>query len=191
MAPERLHYLFKLGRGERSREVDLLDARAQRLSARYEPHGRNGNTAIRYGGIGKAARNWECYERIVGSLRALEADESLRIQSGKPVGVFRTHADAPRVLIANSNLVPKWANWDRFHSLDRLGLMMYGQMTAGSWKDAGVKGAFDYPGFVPAYIRPLFCREVSVQPDGAVHRLYRASSTRHIGPSIDHCLPSQ
>jgi urocanate hydratase len=86
-----------------------------------------------YGGIGKAARNWECYERIVESLRALEADESLLIQSGKPVGVFRTHPDAPRVLIANSNLVPKWATWDHFNELDRKGLMMYGQMTAGSW----------------------------------------------------------
>src|SRR4026207_327920 len=93
-----------------------------------------------YGGIGKAARNWECYERIVESLRALEADESLLIQSGKPVGVFRTHADAPRVLIANSNLIPKWANWDVFNELDRKGLMMYGQMTAGSWIYIGSQG---------------------------------------------------
>jgi urocanate hydratase len=93
-----------------------------------------------YGGIGKAARNWECYERIVESLRALEADESLLIQSGKPVGVFRTHADAPRVLIANSNLVPKWATWDHFNELDRKGLMMYGQMTAGSWIYIGSQG---------------------------------------------------
>ena len=93
-----------------------------------------------YGGIGKAARNWECYERIVESLKALEADQSLLVQSGKPVGVFRTHPDAPRVLIANSNLVPKWATWDHFHSLDRLGLMMYGQMTAGSWIYIGSQG---------------------------------------------------
>src|SRR5499426_685740 len=93
-----------------------------------------------YGGIGKAARNWECYERIVESLRALESDESLLIQSGKPVGVFRTHADAPRVLIANSNLVPKWANWDHFNELDRKGLMMFGQMTAGSWIYIGSQG---------------------------------------------------
>ena len=170
----------------------LIEAAYRMVQNNLDPEvAENPEALVVYGGIGKAARNWECYERIVGSLRALEADESLRIQSGKPVGVFRTHADAPRVLIANSNLVPKWANWDRFHSLDRLGLMMYGQMTAGSWKDAGVKGAFDYPGFVPAYIRPLFCREVSVQPDGAVHRLYLASSTRHIGPSIDNCFPSQ
>jgi urocanate hydratase len=93
-----------------------------------------------YGGIGKAARNWECYERIVESLRALEADQSLLIQSGKPVGVFRTHPDAPRVLIANSNLVPKWATWDHFNELDRKGLMMYGQMTAGSWIYIGSQG---------------------------------------------------
>jgi urocanate hydratase len=93
-----------------------------------------------YGGIGKAARNWECYERIVESLRTLEADQSLLIQSGKPVGVFRTHPDAPRVLIANSNLVPKWATWDHFNELDRKGLMMYGQMTAGSWIYIGSQG---------------------------------------------------
>ena len=86
-----------------------------------------------YGGIGRAARNWECYHRIVEALRKLESDETLLIQSGKPVGVFRTHADAPRVLIANSNLVPHWANWEHFNELDRKGLMMYGQMTAGSW----------------------------------------------------------
>ncbi len=93
-----------------------------------------------YGGIGKAARNWECYERIVESLRALEADESLLIQSGKPVGVFKTHPDAPRVLIANSNLVPNWATWEHFNELDRKGLMMYGQMTAGSWIYIGSQG---------------------------------------------------
>src|SRR4026207_221188 len=93
-----------------------------------------------YGGIGKAARNWECYERIVESLRALGADQSLLIQSGKPVGVFKTHVDAPRVLIANSNLVPKWATWDHFNELDRKGLMMYGQMTAGSWIYIGSQG---------------------------------------------------
>ncbi|OGA28870.1 MAG: urocanate hydratase [Betaproteobacteria bacterium RIFCSPLOWO2_12_FULL_67_28] len=93
-----------------------------------------------YGGIGKAARNWECFDRIVASLRDLEADQSLLIQSGKPVGVFRTHADAPRVLIANSNLVPKWATWEHFNELDRKGLMMYGQMTAGSWIYIGSQG---------------------------------------------------
>ena len=93
-----------------------------------------------YGGIGKAARNWECYDRIVESLRALEGDQTLLVQSGKPVGVFRTHADAPRVLIANSNLVPKWATWEHFNELDRQGLMMYGQMTAGSWIYIGSQG---------------------------------------------------
>ncbi|MGA8259901.1 MAG: urocanate hydratase [Arenicellales bacterium] len=86
-----------------------------------------------YGGIGRAARTWDDYDRIVASLKALEADESLLIQSGKPVGVFKTHPDAPRVLIANSNIVAHWANWDHFNELDRKGLMMYGQMTAGSW----------------------------------------------------------
>jgi urocanate hydratase len=93
-----------------------------------------------YGGIGKAARNWECFDAIVSSLRDLEDDESLLIQSGKPVGVFRTHPDAPRVLIANSNLVPNWATWEHFNELDRKGLMMYGQMTAGSWIYIGSQG---------------------------------------------------
>jgi urocanate hydratase len=93
-----------------------------------------------YGGIGKAARNWECFDAIVASLRNLEDDETLLVQSGKPVGVFRTHADAPRVLIANSNLVPAWANWDHFRELDKMGLMMYGQMTAGSWIYIGSQG---------------------------------------------------
>jgi urocanate hydratase len=93
-----------------------------------------------YGGIGRAARNWECFDRIVETLERLEDDETLLVQSGKPVGVFRTHADAPRVLIANSNLVPKWANWETFNELDRKGLMMYGQMTAGSWIYIGTQG---------------------------------------------------
>ena len=93
-----------------------------------------------YGGIGKAARNWECYHKIVESLKRLDADQTLLVQSGKPVGIFRTHADAPRVLIANSNLVPHWANWEHFHQLDQAGLMMYGQMTAGSWIYIGSQG---------------------------------------------------
>jgi len=93
-----------------------------------------------YGGIGKAARNWECFERIVEALKRLDADETLLVQSGKPVGVFRTHPDAPRVLIANSNLVPYWATWEHFNELDRKGLMMYGQMTAGSWIYIGSQG---------------------------------------------------
>src|SRR5215213_8051962 len=93
-----------------------------------------------YGGIGRAARDWECYDRIVAALKRLGDDETLLVQSGKPVGVFRTHPDAPRVLIANSNLVPRWATWEHFHELDRKGLMMYGQMTAGSWIYIGTQG---------------------------------------------------
>lgn len=93
-----------------------------------------------YGGIGRAARNWECYEGIVNSLRNLESDQTLLVQSGKPVGIFQTHCDAPRVLIANSNLVPHWATWEHFHQLDQAGLMMYGQMTAGSWIYIGSQG---------------------------------------------------
>jgi len=93
-----------------------------------------------YGGIGRAARNWQCYDKIVDTLEQLEEDQTLLVQSGKPVGVFRTHKDAPRVLIANSNLVPKWANWEVFNELDRKGLMMYGQMTAGSWIYIGTQG---------------------------------------------------
>ena len=95
---------------------------------------------IVYGGGGKAARNWECYERIVATLRRLENDETLLVQSGKPVGVFRTHEEAPRVLIANAHLVPRWATWDEFRRLDALGLTMYGQMTAGSWIYIGTQG---------------------------------------------------
>ncbi len=93
-----------------------------------------------YGGIGRAARDWESYDRIVAALRDLEADETLLIQSGKPVGVFRTHENAPRVLLANSNLVPHWATWEHFNALDRKGLAMYGQMTAGSWIYIGTQG---------------------------------------------------
>jgi urocanate hydratase len=93
-----------------------------------------------YGGIGRAARDWESFDKIIETLRRLEADETLLIQLGKPVGVFRTHADAPRVLLANSNLVPRWATWEHFHELDRKGLAMYGQMTAGSWIYIGAQG---------------------------------------------------
>ncbi len=105
-----------------------------------------------YGGIGRAARSWECFDRIVATLKRLEADETLLIQSGKPVGVFRTHIDAPRVLIANSNLVPHWATWEHFNKLDRAGLMMYGQMTAGSWIYIGSQGIVQgtYETFVEA-----------------------------------------
>ena len=112
----------------------------------------NPDALIVYGGIGKAARNWDCFEAILSSLRALKPDETLLVQSGKPVGVFRTHPDAPRVLIANSNLVPKWATWEHFHALDQQGLMMYGQMTAGSWIYIGSQGIVQgtYETFVEA-----------------------------------------
>ncbi|MCF6172217.1 MAG: hypothetical protein L3J44_00260 [Campylobacteraceae bacterium] len=95
---------------------------------------------IIYGGLGKAARNWECYDKIVETLKRLEEDETLLVQSGKPVGVFKTHSNAPRVLIANSNLVPYKATWETFNELDKKGLMMYGQMTAGSWIYIGSQG---------------------------------------------------
>ncbi|WP_296614740.1 urocanate hydratase [Sphingomonas sp.] len=100
----------------------------------------NPQELVVYGGIGRAARDWESYDRIVETLRRLESDETLLIQSGKPVGVFRTHENAPRVLLANSNLVPHWATWEHFAELDRAGLMMYGQMTAGSWIYIGTQG---------------------------------------------------
>ena len=100
----------------------------------------NPHELVVYGGIGRAARSWEDFDRIVAALTELEADETLLVQSGKPVGVFRTHMDAPRVLIANSNLVPHWATWDHFHELDRKGRAMYGQMTAGSWIYIGTQG---------------------------------------------------
>ncbi|HEX2011128.1 MAG TPA: urocanate hydratase [Roseateles sp.] len=100
----------------------------------------NPDALVVYGGIGKAARNWDCFDAILGSLKELNEDETLLVQSGKPVGVFKTHPDAPRVLIANSNLVPHWANWEHFNELDRKGLMMYGQMTAGSWIYIGTQG---------------------------------------------------
>ena len=100
----------------------------------------NPHELVVYGGIGRAARNWACYDKIVECLTELEQDETLLVQSGKPVGVFKTHENAPRVLIANSNLVPAWANWEHFNELDKKGLMMYGQMTAGSWIYIGSQG---------------------------------------------------
>ncbi|MDP2817966.1 MAG: urocanate hydratase [Polaromonas sp.] len=112
----------------------------------------NPDELVVYGGIGKAARNWPAFDAILDSLRKLRADETLLVQSGKPVGVFRTHTGAPRVLIANSNLVPKWATWEHFNELDRAGLMMYGQMTAGSWIYIGTQGIVQgtYETFVEA-----------------------------------------
>ena len=95
---------------------------------------------IVYGGKGKAARNWECFDAIVKSLKELDNDETLLVQSGKPVAIFKTHENAPRVIISNSMLVPDWANWDEFRRLEALGLTMYGQMTAGSWIYIGTQG---------------------------------------------------
>ena len=119
----------------------LTEAPLRMLMNNLDPDvAENPQSLVIYGGIGRAARNWECYDMIVKTLRELEDDETLLVQSGKPVGVFRTHTDAPRVLIANSNLVPHWANWEHFNELDRKGLMMFGQMTAGSWIYIGSQG---------------------------------------------------
>ncbi len=119
----------------------VQEAALRMLHNNLDPRvGENPKELVVYGGIGRAARNWECFDAIVATLKRLEDDETLLIQSGKPVGVFRTHEDAPRVLIANSNLVPKWATWEHFFELDRKGLMMFGQMTAGSWIYIGSQG---------------------------------------------------
>ncbi|HOV57576.1 MAG TPA: urocanate hydratase [Rhodanobacteraceae bacterium] len=119
----------------------LSEAPYRMLQNNLDPEvAENPHALVVYGGIGRAARNWECFDAILKALRELNDDETLLIQSGKPVGVFPTHADAPRVLLANSNLVPHWATWEHFHELDRKGLMMYGQMTAGSWIYIGSQG---------------------------------------------------
>ncbi|WP_234193662.1 urocanate hydratase [Pseudacidovorax sp. NFM-22] len=119
----------------------LIEAPFRMLQNNLDPEvAENPQALVVYGGIGRAARNWECFDAILDSLKKLGEDETLLVQSGKPVGVFKTHADAPRVLIANSNLVPKWGNWEHFHELDRKGLFMYGQMTAGSWIYIGSQG---------------------------------------------------
>jgi urocanate hydratase len=131
----------------------LIEAAYRMLQNNLDPEvAENPDALVVYGGIGKAARNWDCFEAILQSLRNLKEDETLLIQSGKPVGVFRTHPDAPRVLLANSNLVPKWATWEHFDELDRKGLMMYGQMTAGSWIYIGSQGIVQgtYETFVEA-----------------------------------------
>src|SRR5215467_5189842 len=126
---------------ERTAKSWLTEAPLRMLMNNLDPEvaERPGELVV-YGGIGRAARDWQSFDRIVAALRDLEADETLLVQSGKPVGVFRTHADAPRVLIANSNLVPRWATWEHFNELDRKGLMMFGQMTAGSWIYIGSQG---------------------------------------------------
>ncbi len=137
--PERS---IKAPRGNRlSAKSWLTEAPLRMLMNNLDPDvAEHPEALVVYGGIGRAARDWDCYDRIVEVLRRLEDDETLLVQSGKPVGVFRTHRDAPRVLIANSNLVPRWATWEHFHELDRQGLMMYGQMTAGSWIYIGSQG---------------------------------------------------
>ncbi|WP_395667780.1 urocanate hydratase [Rhodoferax sp.] len=131
----------------------LIEAAYRMLQNNLDPEvAENPDALVVYGGIGKAARNWDCFEAMLKALQGLHEDETLLVQSGKPVGVFRTHVDAPRVLIANSNLVPKWATWEHFHELDKKGLMMYGQMTAGSWIYIGSQGIVQgtYETFVEA-----------------------------------------
>ncbi|MER8466048.1 urocanate hydratase [Mesorhizobium sp. M1396] len=131
----------------------LTEAPLRMLMNNLDPDvAENPNELVVYGGVGRAARTWNDFDRIVASLRTLADDETLLVQSGKPVGVFRTHPDAPRVLIANSNLVPHWATWEKFNELDRKGLMMYGQMTAGSWIYIGTQGIVQgtYETFVEA-----------------------------------------
>jgi urocanate hydratase len=131
----------------------MTEAPLRMLMNNLDPNvAENPDELVVYGGIGRAARNWDCYHKIVETLKRLEDNETLLVQSGKPVGVYRTHADAPRVLIANSNLVPNWANWEHFHELDQAGLMMYGQMTAGSWIYIGSQGIVQgtYETFVSA-----------------------------------------
>ena len=131
----------------------LIEAAYRMLQNNLDPEvAENPDALVVYGGLGKAARNWECFEAMLVALRRLGEDETLLVQSGKPVGVFRTHVDAPRVLIANSNLVPKWATWEHFDELDRKGLMMFGQMTAGSWIYIGSQGIVQgtYETFVEA-----------------------------------------
>jgi len=138
---------------ERTARSWLTEAPLRMLMNNLDPDvAENPDALVVYGGIGKAARSWDDFDRIVETLRRLEDDETLLVQSGKPVGVFRTHADAPRVLIANSNLVPHWATWKHFNELDRKGLMMYGQMTAGSWIYIGSQGIVQgtYETFVEA-----------------------------------------
>ncbi|MCI0573835.1 MAG: urocanate hydratase [Myxococcaceae bacterium] len=126
---------------ERACKSWLTEAAYRMLQNNLDPEvAEHPQALVVYGGIGRAARNWECFDALLESLRELNDDETLLVQSGKPVGVFRTHPDAPRVLIANSNLVPRWATWEHFHELDRKGLMMYGQMTAGSWIYIGTQG---------------------------------------------------
>src|SRR5450755_2217865 len=134
--------LIRAARGPKiSAKSWLTEAPLRMLMNNLDPEvAESPDELVVYGGIGRAARDWASFDAIVASLRKLEADQTLLVQSGKPVGIFRTHLDAPRVLIANSNLVPHWATWEHFNKLDRLGLMMFGQMTAGSWIYIGSQG---------------------------------------------------
>jgi len=151
---------FKNSRSVKAPTGDVLNCKSWQTEAPYrmlmnnlDAHvAENPDELVVYGGIGRAARSWAAFDQITGSLENLAEDETLLVQSGKPVGVFRTHAEAPRVLIANSNLVPHWANWDHFNELDKKGLMMYGQMTAGSWIYIGTQGIVQgtYETFVEA-----------------------------------------
>ena len=138
---------------------------------------------IVYGGLGKAARNWECFDAILEALKGLEPDETLLVQSGKPVGIFRTHLDAPRVLIANSNLVPKWATWEEFRRLDELGLMMYGQMTAGSWIYIGTQGILQGTFETFAACAAAYFGASSIA-------LFSSPCARINAPSARDCIPS-
>lgn len=142
MKHDRKHHVIRANRGtDISAKSWLTEAAFRMLCNNLDPEvAENPDSLIVYGGLGKAARNWDCFEQIVHVLKTLENDQTLLIQSGKPVGVFTTHENAPRVLIANSNLVPRWANWEHFNELDKKGLMMYGQMTAGSWIYIGSQG---------------------------------------------------
>src|SRR5256886_12373351 len=130
---------------QRSAKSWLTEAPLRMLMNNLDPEvAEKPEELIVYGGVARAARKWECFGKIVEVLKDLGDDETLLVQSGKPVGVFKTHADAPRVLIANSNLVPHWATWEHFHELDAKGLMMYGQMTAGSWIYIGSQGIIQW-----------------------------------------------
>ncbi len=166
----------------------LTEAAYRMIQNNLDPEvAENPQALVVYGGIGRAARDWACFDQILASLRELEDDESLLVQSGKPVGVFKTHANAPRVLIANSNLVPKWANWEHFNELDRKGLFMYGQMTAGSWIYIGsqgiVQGTFET--FVEAgrqhygIDRPLTAASGGPSPEGSAPGLGRPGAPSH------------
>lgn len=154
MNQDKSRPIIKATRGtDKQAKTWLTEAALRMLCNNLDPEvAENPDALIVYGGLGKAARNWACFDKIVQVLKVMDEDQTLLIQSGKPVGVFNTHVDAPRVLIANSNLVPRWASWEHFNELDKKGLMMYGQMTAGSWIYIGSQGIVQgtYETFVSA-----------------------------------------